>query len=273
MITLLSGMGILRCGHCGGAMTSFSKQGKIRYMCESGKKRMSSCRAWSVSGVLVERCLLQPLITGYISLVMDKQDSEQSISGLIDSKRGELEAIQSQIDNTTTAISMGGNLGSLVAMLQGFESRKSTILVALDKLTQRELLQGSRDQQIEKIVDTMILISPELLEDTTDPDRLNIREVVRAVIDRVTISKGEDKVLRLVFDGYDHQRFIFQGEILADDRGRVSKGYSLHIEDRNVEMNDGIEPALSLKFGELIKAQHDKVDEIRFSSAKSVVVC
>ncbi|ELZ9203459.1 recombinase family protein [Raoultella ornithinolytica] len=262
VITLLSGMGILRCGHCGGAMTSFSKQGKIRYMCESGKKRMSSCRAWSVSGVLVERCLLQPLITGYISLVMDKQDSEQSISGLIDSKRGELEAIQSQIDNTTTAISMGGNLGSLVAMLQGFESRKSTILVDLDKLTQRELLQGSRDQQIEKIVDTMDLISPELLEDTTDPDRLNIREVVRAVIDRVTISKGEDKVLRLIFDGYDHQRFIFQGEILADDRGRVSKGYSLHIEDRNVEMNDGIEPALSLKFGELIKAQHDKVDEM-----------
>jgi hypothetical protein len=59
---LLSGMGILRCGHCGGAMTSFSKQGKIRYMCESGKKRMSSCKAWSVSGELVERCLLQPLI-------------------------------------------------------------------------------------------------------------------------------------------------------------------------------------------------------------------
>jgi hypothetical protein len=106
-----------------------------------------------------------------------------------------LEAIQSQIDNTTTAISMGGNLGSLVAMLQGFESRKSAILVDLDKLTQRELLQGSRDQQIEKIVDTMELITPELLEDTTDPDRLNIREVVRAVIACVTIGKGEDKAL------------------------------------------------------------------------------
>lgn len=262
VITLLSGMGILRCGHCGGAMTSSSKQGKIRYMCESGKKRMSSCRAWSVSGELVERCLLQPLITGYISLVMDKQDSEQSISGLIDSKRGELEAIQSQIDNTTTAISMGGNLGSLVAMLQGFESRKSAILVDLDKLTQRELLQGSRDQQIEKIVDTMELITPELLEDTTDPDRLNIREVVRAVIGRVTISKGGDKALRLIFDGYDHQRFIFQGEILADDRGRLSRGYSIHIEDRNVDIHDGIEPDLSSKFGELIKAQHDKVDEM-----------
>ncbi|EPJ0504591.1 recombinase family protein [Klebsiella variicola] len=260
VITLLSGMGILRCGHCGGAMTSFSKQEKIRYMCESGKKRMSSCKAWSVSGELVERCLLQPLITGYISLVMDKQDSEQSISGLIDSKRGELEAIQSQIDNTTTAISMGGNLGSLVALLQGLESRKSAILVDLDKLTQRELLQGSRDQQIEKIVDTMELITPALLEDTTDPDRLNIREVVRAVIGRVTISKGGDKALRLIFDGYDHQRFIFQGEILADDRGRLSRGYSIHIEDRNVDMHDGIESDLSSKFGELIKAQYDKVD-------------
>lgn len=68
VITQLFGMGILRCGHCGGAMTSFSKQGKIRYMCESGKKRMSSCKAWSVSGALVERCLLHPLISGYKSL-------------------------------------------------------------------------------------------------------------------------------------------------------------------------------------------------------------
>ncbi|MBD1405656.1 recombinase family protein [Leclercia adecarboxylata] len=262
VITLLSGMGILRCGHCGGAMTSFSKQGKIRYMCESGKKRMSSCRAWSVSGELVERCLLQPLITGYISLVMDKQDSEQSIAGLIDSKRGELEAIQSQIDNITTAISMGGNLGSLVEMLQGFESRKSAILVDLDKLTQRELLQGSRDQQIEKIVDTMELITPELLEDTTDPDRLNIREVVRAVIARVTIGKSEDKALKLIFDVYDRQQFIYQGEIQTDDRGWIRRGYSLHIEDQSVEMHDGIEPDLSSKLKELIKEQHDKVDEI-----------
>ncbi|ARD62562.1 recombinase family protein [Kosakonia radicincitans DSM 16656] len=262
VITLLSGMGILRCSHCGGAMTSSSKQGKIRYMCESGKKRMSSCKAWSVSGALVERCLLQPLITGYISLVMDKQDSEQSISGLIDSKRSELEAIQLQIDNTTTAISMGGNLGSLVAMLQGFESRKSAILVDLDKLTQRELLQGSRDQQIEKIVDTMELITPELLEDTTDPDRLNIREVVRAVIACVTIGKGEDKALKLIFDVYDRQQFIYQGEIQTDNRGWIRRGYSIHIEDQSVEMHDGIEPALSSKLGELIKAQHDKVDEI-----------
>lgn len=262
VITLLSGMGILRCSHCGGAMTSSSKQGKIRYMCESGKKRMSSCKAWSVSGALVERCLLQPLINGYISLVMEKQDSEQSISGLIDSKRGELEAIQSQIDNTTTAISMGGNLGSLVAMLQGFESRKSAILVDLDKLAQRELLQDSRDQQIEKIVDTVELITPELLEDTTDPDRLNIREVVRAVIARVTIGKGEDKALKLIFDVYDRQRFIYQGEIQTDDRGWIRRGYSIHIEDQSVETHDGIDSALSSKLEELIKVQHDKVDEM-----------
>ena len=262
VITLLSGMGIVRCGHCGGAMTSFSKQGKIRYMCESGKKRMSSCKAWSVSGALVERCLLQPLIDGYISLVMDKQVSDQSISGLIDSRRSELEAIQSQIDNTTTAISMGGNLGSLVAMLQGFESRKSAILVDLDKLTQRELLQGSREHQIEKIVDTIELIAPELLEDTTDPDRLNIREVVRAVITRVTIGKGEDKALKLIFDVYDRQQFIYQGEIQTDDRGWIRRGYSMHIEDQSVEMHDGIDPALYSKLGKLIKERHDKVDGI-----------
>ena len=33
-------------------------------------------------------------------------------------------------------------------------------------------------------------------------------------------------------------------------------------EDRNVDMHDGIESDLSSKFGELIKAQYDKVDEM-----------
>ena len=40
-------------------------------------------------------------------------------------------------------------------------------------------------------------------------------------------------------------------------------------------MHDGIEPDLSSKLSELIKTQHDKVDEMlsAFSSAESVMVC
>ncbi|WP_459615458.1 recombinase zinc ribbon domain-containing protein, partial [Enterobacter hormaechei] len=52
-ITLLSGLGLLRCGHCGGSMSFFSKEGRIRYVCETGKNKTSACRVWSVSGLLV----------------------------------------------------------------------------------------------------------------------------------------------------------------------------------------------------------------------------
>ncbi|ELX1807855.1 zinc ribbon domain-containing protein, partial [Escherichia coli] len=226
---LLSGMGILRCGHCGGAMTSFSKQGKIRYLCESGKKRMSSCKAWSVSGELVERCLLYPLISGYMSLVIEDQNAGESLADQIDSKRSELELVESQIGNLTTAITMGGNLESLVTQLQELESRKRGLLLELDKLSQRELLQGSREQQIEKIVDTVEMLTPQLLEDTTHPNRLNIREVVRAVISSVTISKAKDKTLTLRYEIYDRQRYLFEGQIKTDNNGNKLCGYAMYV--------------------------------------------
>ena len=264
VITLLSGMGILRCGHCGGAMTSFSKQGKIRYMCESGKKRMSSCKAWSVSGVLVERCLLHPLISGYMSLVMENQNAGESLADQIDSKRSELELIESQIGNLTTAITLGGNLGSLVTQLQELESRKGGMLLELENLIQRELLQGSREQQIEKIVDTVELITPNLLEDTTHPNRLNIREVVRAVISRVTISKAIDKTLTLRYDVYDKQRYLFEGQIKTDNNGDKCCGYAMYVEDPTV-LVDSDSPEISgalKKVTDSTKLLQQRIDEI-----------
>lgn len=266
VITLLSGMGILRCGHCGGAMTSFSKLGKIRYMCESGKKRMSSCKAWSVSGELVERCLLHPLINGYMSLVMEDQNAGESLADQIDSKRSELELVESQIGNLTTAITMGGNLGSLVTQLQELESRKGGMLLELEKLIQRELLQGSREQQIEKIVDTVELITPELLEDTTNPERMNIREVVRAVISRVTISKAENKALTLAYDIYNKERYIFEGDIKIEGNGDIYYGYSVSIEDRKLQFygSEELHPKfaeLSKKHGDLYKDQYVRIEQ------------
>ncbi|EOG5747267.1 recombinase family protein [Enterobacter roggenkampii] len=264
VVTLLSGMGILRCGHCGGAMTSFSKLGKIRYMCESGKKRMSSCKAWSVSGALVERCLLYPLISGYMSLVMEDQNAGESLADQIDSKRSELELIESQIGNLTTAITMGGNLGSLVTQLQEMESRKRRLLLELDKLAQRELLQGSREQQIEKIVDTVELITPQLLDDTTHPDRLNIREVVRAVITRVTVSKAIDKTLTLRYDVYDKQRYLFEGQIKTDNNGDKCCGYAMYVEDPTI-LVDSDSPEISgalKKVTDSTKLLQQRIDEI-----------
>lgn len=47
-------------------------------------------------------------------------------------------------------------------------------------------------------------------------DRLNIREVVRAVISRVSISKAANKTLMLRYDIYDKQSCLLEWQIKAD---------------------------------------------------------
>lgn len=225
---------------------------------------MSSCKAWSVSGALVERCLFHPLISGYMSLVMEDQNAGEALADQIDSKRSELELIESQIGNLTTAITMVGNLGSLVTQLQELESRKGGILLELEKLIQRELLQGSREQQIEKIVDTVELITPNLLEDTTHPNRLSIREVVRAVSSRVTISKEANKALTLRYDVYDKQSYLFEGQIKADRSGGKCCGYSMYVDDHATFAYSN-SPAISeplKKYADSTKLLQEKIDEI-----------
>lgn len=230
-ITLLSGLGLLRCGHCGGAMVFFTKGGRIRYVCETGKNKTSDCRVWSVSGGLVERCLLPPLIRGYMDLMMGKQGKREDLTKAIEAKREELEGIENQITNITSAITMGGNIPALVASLQRLEHTKSGVLVELERLTQRQALQDGKDQQLESMVDFYELLTPDLLEDTTDERRLKVREVVRAVIRSVVLSKRSDKALILSYELPDKTVYTYTGTLKADGK----KGYTLEV------LNEGID--------------------------------
>ncbi|EKY3262095.1 recombinase family protein [Cronobacter sakazakii] len=232
-ITLLSGLGLLRCGHCGGSMSFFSKEGRIRYVCETGKNKTSSCRVWSVSGQLVERCLLPPLIRGYMDLMMGKQGKREDLTQAIEAKRGELNGIESQISNITSAITMGGNIPALVASLQALEHTKSGVLVELERLTQRQALQDGKDHQIESMVDFYELLTPDLLEDTTDERRLKVREVVRAVVRSVTLSKGPDKALTLSYELQDKTAYVYTGTLTAEGK----KGYTLEVLNGDIQIN------------------------------------
>lgn len=70
-ITLLSGLGVLKCGHCGGAMTfMIGTKGKIRYMCANGKDRIGNCKAWSIGLDILERTLVPALVRGYMDYTL-----------------------------------------------------------------------------------------------------------------------------------------------------------------------------------------------------------
>ncbi|MDM3376226.1 recombinase family protein [Citrobacter sp. Cb010] len=234
IITLLSGMGILRCGHCGGSMSYFSKEGRIRYVCETGKNRSSTCRVWSVSGQLVERCLLAPVVRGYMDLMMGKHEHGEDLKRLLESKQGELQGIEDQIANITKAITLGGNIPALVASLQTLEHTKDGLLVELDRIAQREAVQSTQAQQIESMVDVFELLTPAILTDVTDPNRLRLREVVRSVITSVTLSKQPNKALTLSYELPDKTRYVYGG-VLSDG----VKSYQLTVEN-NIQIQ-GIE--------------------------------
>ncbi|EQA1673065.1 recombinase family protein [Enterobacter hormaechei] len=240
IITLLSGLRLLRCGHCNGSMSFFSKEGRIRYVCETGKNKTSDCKVWSVSGLLVERCLMLPLIRGYMDFMSGKASASEDLTQKIEDKKAEVLNVDTQIANLTSAIQLGGNIPALVSSIQALEQSKSAALVELERLTQRQALQDAKDQQVETLVDFYELLTPTMLEDTSDERRLKVREVVRAVIESVTLSKASDKALTLTYELPDKTVYTFTGELIESKKGKPTKSYRVEVENRGIRI-DGIE--------------------------------
>ncbi|WP_413732271.1 recombinase family protein [Sodalis sp. RH20] len=198
-LALLSGIGILHCGDCGGGMSFYVRDGKIRYRCSSHTNRVENCRQWSVSGELLERTAMIALVRGYISFMLGNKNQTESLASLITSKQSELKVIQGQIENITTAITLGGNIPALVEKLTYLEKQKTPLLIDIDNLQTRELIAGGREDTVDKITDTLILITPQMLKDINHPDRISLREVIRTVIDGVVVTKRQDKGIVIVY--------------------------------------------------------------------------
>lgn len=211
IITLLSGLGVLRCGHCGGSMSFFSKEGRIRYVCETGKNRSSACRVWSIQGSLVEALTVRAIMYGHTVDVMSGGVQAKSVAPLIEDKRQALTTIDERIDNTTQAIMLGGNLAPLVTALSRLEDEKRQALLDIDRLTQQEALRGSDADIKERIMAVIDLLTPHLLKDVTHPDRLRLREIIRFVLPAVTLSKHADKSLSVDFRFPDGSHLIYTG--------------------------------------------------------------
>ncbi|MEG7474523.1 recombinase family protein [Serratia marcescens] len=213
-ITLLSGLGVLKCGHCGGAMTFMSgANSKIRYMCSNGKDKIGSCKSWSVSLDIVERTLVPALVRGYMEYANGGGAKGDDIKASIEATQAALQELESQIDNITTAITLGGNLAPLVERMGVLSKEKDSKLVELDRLARLSLLSESEGSAIEKITDFILQIRPAVLADVNHPLRLQLREAVRAVIESCTLTKRADRGLEIeyVIKGDPHRiRYTFK---------------------------------------------------------------
>ncbi|HDC4565558.1 TPA: recombinase family protein [Enterobacter asburiae] len=218
VITMLSGLGVLRCGHCGGSMSFFSHAGRLRYVCETGKNQTSACRVWSIQGRLVEALTVRAIIYGHTAKVLSGGVEAESLEPLIEDRKSSLASIQEKVKHVTTAITLGGNIASLVETLTTLESEKSQLLIEIDKLQQREALRGSDSDIDERIKQVITLFTPDLLEDITHPDRIQIREIVRSVLPVVTLSKRVDKALKVDFKFPDNSHLIYEGVMKGKEK-------------------------------------------------------
>lgn len=258
VITLLSGLGILRCGHCNGSMTFFSKLGKIRYVCQTGRNQNSDCGVWSIQGALVEALAVRAIINGHIGNVLSSGAQAESVAPLIDDKRQALTVIDEQVENMTQAIMLGGNLAPLVAMLTRLEEEKKSLLLEIDRLTQQEALSGGDSDIQTKILEVIDLLTPEIMTDVTHPDRMKIREIVRLVLPTVTLSKQSDKSLSVDFRFSNNSHLTYKGVMSGSDKSYCVSMWDAEDETSNNERVDKFKAELGSAYNELIV----KVEEV-----------
>lgn len=213
MISLLSGIGVLRCGLCGGPMIFYNKEGSLRYVCSDGKMHRSTCKCWSVRGDLLENLTARALIYGYTHSLLSGNTQTEDLVPVIANKQGELETVKTQLSNVTTAITTTGPLPVLLEQITTLSQRERAVLLELDSLKQRLALQGSESDLDEQIKNTLGLLTGELIKDTTHTDRIQIREVIRKCISRVTVTKSPDLTLKFDFKFPDDSHLIYQGVI------------------------------------------------------------
>ncbi len=223
-ITLLSGLGVLKCGHCGGAMTFMIGTGKtpysrMRYMCSNGKDKIGNCKSWSISADIVERTLVPALVRGYMEYATGGGAKGDDIRASIEATQADLQDIETQLGHITNAITLGGNLAPLVERMGVLSKDKDVKLVELDRLARLSLLSESEGEAIGKITDFILQIRPAVLTDLNHPLRLQLREAVRAVIESCTLTKRADRGLEVeyVIKGKPHRvRYTFKATTLGN---------------------------------------------------------
>ncbi|WP_241187893.1 recombinase family protein [Citrobacter freundii] len=218
MISLLSGLGVLKCGLCGGPMIAYSREGRLRYVCSNGKIQKSSCKVWSVNGSIVENLTARALVYGYTHSILLGNTKTEDLTPLIESKETELGLVKKQLTNQAQAISTIGPIQELIEQVAVLSQREQSLLLELDSLKQKLALQGSENELDELIIKTLSLFSDELLGDVTHTDRMQIREVVRKCLPEITISKLKDKALRIDFRFHDYSYMTFQGVMQGKEK-------------------------------------------------------
>ncbi|OAT20741.1 putative phage recombinase [Buttiauxella noackiae ATCC 51607] len=224
-IALLSGMNMLRCANCGGAMSFYLMEGKIRYCCGQARNQAEDgCSFWSVAGAPIEHAAFYALMYAAFDYEMGNSrvvDTE-ALNHDQDARRLRLQKIDRDLAYFTEAISLGtGPLITLVEKIQELEQQKSCLLLDIDN-GNNQLLLAEQDDVGSRITDIIELLRSEVLTDITHPIRLKVREIVRRTIQHIAVAKREDKSIIAIFCLPNGEYFIANG-IKHEVNGSIAK--------------------------------------------------
>lgn len=210
-IKLLSGLAILKCSKCGGAMSSFINRGKPRYICLNGRHLQKGCVGWSVTAPLVEHCVMIALLMGYMDTNRREGQDTTQLSGLIDRKDETIAELAETIKNLTYAIENTSNIPEIVTRLNALSEQRETLLKESGLLKERKALLETKGSFEVSMMDFINMIHWGVFEDSTHENRNKIRSTINRIIEHVIIDKTEGCIeIKVKCRGSDEQ-LVFGG--------------------------------------------------------------
>ncbi len=260
-IKLLSGLGILRCGKCGGTMNSFMNKGKPRYICTNGRHLGKNCTGWSVNGLLIDHCSIIALIIGYMDTNNKGGIDTSQIEKMIEVGNEKLATLDNSINNISEAIEKGFNIDQMVTKGIALQQERERVISELDRLVKKKIALDGKGTFEMAMLDFLTLVQWEVIENTDHEVRNKIRGVINSIIETVIVNKIDGCIsISIKLIGTD-VFFVFSGDGRKPKwKFDISYGSGQGIEDESIStVMDAI------KGSELMEKATEHLNNIRQS--------
>ena len=228
-IPLLSGVGLLKCEHCGSAMVKVKgtnrRPNQYRYSCDAMRSSRIECvhTNWSFRGDQLEKAVLQ-LLADKIWIAEDKANPVPALKVQIDE-------ISRKIDNLITLSAMTGATKELADQITTLNSERETLYNQI-KMAEEEMYSVD-SQGWEKLAEFD-------LEDVYNEERLKVRFKIKQALKRIGCSRIDRNKNLFVLEYIDGKT---QRVVIENSRG-TRKGQIFvdlkTINDRQILESNGL---------------------------------
>ncbi|EPO7382233.1 recombinase family protein [Escherichia coli] len=228
-IPLLSGVGLLKCEHCGSAMVKVKGTNKrpnqYRYSCDAMRSSRIACvhTNWSFRGDQLEKAVLQ-LLADKIWIAEDKANPVPALKVQVDE-------ISRKIDNLIALSAMTGATKELADQITTLNSERETLYNQI-KMAEEEMYSVD-SQGWEKLAEFD-------LEDVYNEDRIKVRFKIKQALKRIGCSRIDRNKNLFVLEYIDGKT---QRVVIENSRG-TRKGQIFvdlkTINDRQILESNGL---------------------------------